>query len=318
MWLAFLFPGQGAQSVGMGRALAEQYPAAREVFETADRVLELPLSRLCWEGPAEELKKTVHTQPALLTHSVAALRLLEAAGIRPSFVAGHSLGEYSACVAAGALGLEDAVRLVHRRGKLMHQAGIERPGTMAAILGLDGAAVEALCREASEAGVVRPANLNAPGQVAISGEIAAVEKACALAKSHGARRAIRLEVGGAFHSPLMGSAAEGLAEWIDLTPFADAACPVVANVSAEPVRAAGDLRQALKRQLLGAVRWEESMRFLIAQGVEGFIEIGSGKVLRGLLRTIAPEAASWNVEDPESLQATLAALGARMPAAGRA
>jgi len=317
--LAFLFPGQGAQSVGMGRALAERYPAAREVFEAADRALGFPLSRVCWEGPGEELRKTVHTQPALLTHSVAVLRLVEAAGLRPSWTAGHSLGEYSACVAAGVLEFEDAVRLVHRRGELMHRAGLERPGTMAALLGLSRESVEAACEEAAPAGVVRAANWNAPGQVVISGEIPAVERACELARARGAKRAIRLEVGGAFHSPLMNDAAEGLSEWIDRTPFRDARCPVVLNVSAEPATRVADIRAALKAQLLGAVRWEDSVRFLIGCGVEAFVELGSGRVLRGLLRSIAPEAAVWNAEDPESLQSALNALGAgQAPATGSA
>jgi len=316
MKLAFLFPGQGSQSVGMGKALADAHAEARQVFETADRVLGYPLSRICWEGPADELKKTVNTQPALLVHAVAALRLVEAAGVRASWSAGHSLGEYTACVAAGALDFEDALRLVHRRGELMHQAGTDRPGTMAAVLGLDRAGVEALCREASAAGVVQPANLNAPGQVVISGEIAAIERVCELAKSHGAKRAIRLEVGGAFHSPLMGAAATGLAEWIDRTPFRDARFPVIANVSAQPVSGADEIRAALKAQLLGAVRWEDSMKLLVDQGAEGFVELGSGKVLRGLLRTIAPSATTMNVEDPESLQATLAALGMGAHAGG--
>jgi [acyl-carrier-protein] S-malonyltransferase len=312
--LAFLFPGQGAQSVGMGRALAEAYAPAREVFETADRVLGFPLSRVCWEGPEDELRKTVNTQPALLTHSVAAWRLADAAGLKPEWVAGHSLGEYSACVAAGALGFEDALRLVHRRGALMYQAGLDQPGTMAAILGLPAADVEAACADAAAAGVVRAANLNAPGQVVISGEVAAVERACECARQRGARRVIRLEVSGAFHSPLMGPAAAGLAEALDAVPFRDARCPVVTNVAARPVRAADEIRAALKAQLLGAVRWEESMRLMQAEGAEGFVELGSGKVLRGLLRSIAKDAPSWNAEDPESLVATLAALGAASPA----
>lgn len=314
MKLAFLFPGQGAQGVGMGRALAEAHALAREAFEAADRALGFPLSRICWEGPEAELRKTVHAQPALLVHSVAAWRLLDAAGVRPAAVAGHSLGEYSACVAAGAIAFEDAVRLVHRRGELMYQAGLDRPGAMAAVLGLAPAEVEAACREAADAGVVVAANLNAPGQVVLSGEVAAVERACELARAKGARRAIRLEVSGAFHSPLMGSAARGLAEALDAVSLREARCPVIANVSAAPQRGAEEIRRALSDQLLGAVRWEDSMRAALAQGIEGFVELGSGKVLRGLLRTIAKDAPSWNVEDPESLQATLAALGASLPA----
>ena len=315
MKLALLFPGQGAQAVGMGRSLAERHAAARAVFEAADRALGFPLSRVCWEGPEQELKQTVHAQPALLTHSVAALRLLEQAGIRPAWVAGHSLGEYSACVAAGALAFEDALRLVHRRGELMYQAGIDRPGTMAAILGLDAAAVEAACAEASAVGVVRAANFNAPGQVVISGEIPAVEKACELARARGAKRAVRLEVSGAFHSPLMESAARGLAESLAATTFHEPACPVVTNVDAAPVTHAGELRGALARQLLGAVRWEESMRWVCARAPDAFVEVGTGRVLRGLLKALAPGARALGVDDADSLTATLAALGA-VPAGG--
>ncbi|HEV2104307.1 MAG TPA: ACP S-malonyltransferase [Candidatus Eisenbacteria bacterium] len=314
MRLAFLFPGQGAQAPGMGRALAAAHPAAREAFATADRVLGYPLSELCWQGPAEELKKSVHAQPALLVHAVAAWRLVEAAGLTPAFVAGHSLGEYSACVAAGALGYEDALRLTHRRGELMYEAGLARPGAMAAILGLPAAEVEAACAEAADAGVVCAANLNAPGQVVISGEPAAVERAGERAKARGAKRAIRLEVSGAFHSPLMAPAAEGLAAALDATAFHDPRCPVVANAWARPVRRADEVRSALRAQLLAPVRWEESLRLLLAEGLDGFVELGPGRVLRGLLRTLAPAAASWNVEDPESLAATLSALA---PAAGR-
>jgi [acyl-carrier-protein] S-malonyltransferase len=317
MKLAFLFPGQGAQKVGMGRALAEAFPAARAVFDEADRVLGAPLSRLCWEGPEEELKKTVNTQPALLVHSVAAQRLLESHGIRPSFTAGHSLGEYSACVAAGALDFADALRLVRTRGDLMYRAGLERPGAMAAILGLDGPAVEAACEEASRNGVVKAANYNAPGQVVISGEPAAVDAACESAKARGAKRAIRLEVSGAFHSPLMEPAAQGLAAALDRVELREARVPVVVNVSARPLTSAADLRTALKQQLLGAVRWEQSMRLLQGSGVGAWIEVGTGTVLRGLLRALDRGARSLNVEDPESLAATLAALGSRPePAAG--
>jgi len=316
--LAFLFPGQGAQAVGMGRALAETYDAARDAFATADKVLGIPLTKICWEGPEDELRKTVHTQPALLVHSVAALRLLEAAGVEPSWVAGHSLGEYSACVAAGAISYEDALGLVHTRGALMYQAGLDSPGTMAAILGMDRAAVEAVCAEASAKGVVVPANLNAPGQIVISGEVAGIEAACEIAKAKGAKRAIRLEVSGAFHSPLMASAAKGLNERLAATDIRDARCPIVCNVGARPVQRADEIRQALEDQLLGAVRWEDSMRWLIAQGAGGYVEVGCGRVLRGLLRSADKSATSWNVEDPESLAATLAELGKPVPAGERA
>ena len=317
MTLAFLFPGQGAQAVGMGRALAEAHPVARETFATADRVLGYSLSSLCWNGPAEELKKSVHTQPALLTHSVAAWRLVQAAGLEPSFTAGHSLGEYSACVAAGAMSFEDALRVTSRRGQLMYDAGLERPGSMAAILGLSREDVEAACDEAADVGIVRAANLNAPGQVVISGEPAAVDKACEAAKTRGAKRANKLEVSGAFHSPLMASAATGLAEALDGITLTDARCPVIANAWAKPMQKADEIRAALREQLLAPVRWEESMRLLLDARVEGFVELGTGKVLRGLLRTLQKDAPSWNVEDPDSLQATLAALAAGAPAAER-
>lgn len=314
MKLAFLFPGQGAQAVGMGRELAASHAAARATFEAADRALGFALTEICWNGTPEDLKKSVYTQPALLTHSIAAWRLVDAAGLKPAWVAGHSLGEYSACVAAGALEFEDATRLVHRRGELMYQAGLERPGAMAAILGLERADVEAACAEAADAGIVRAANLNAPGQVVISGEPAAVDRACELAKARGARRAIRLEVSGAFHSPLMASASDGLAAALDQVAIADARCPIVSNAWAKPVQKADDIRTALKEQLLAPVRWEDSMRLLLDSGAEGFLELGTGKVLRGLLRTLNKDAASWNVEDSESLNATLAALGAHAPA----
>ena len=310
MKLAFLFPGQGAQAVGMGQALAEAFPEARATFATADRVLGFGLTELCWNGPADELKKSKNTQPALLTHSVAAWRLLEAAGVTPDFVAGHSLGEYSACVAAGALAFEDALTLTRTRGELMYEAGLARPGAMAAVLGLSATDVQAACEEAASAGIVRAANLNAPGQVVISGEPAAVDLACEKAKAKGAKRAIKLEVSGAFHSPLMEPAAAGLREALAKVTIRDARCPVVSNAWARPVQKAAEIRQALEEQLLASVRWEESMRLLRREGVEGFVELGTGKVLRGLLRTIDSAATSWNVEDPDSLNTTKAALEA--------
>lgn len=314
MSLAFLFPGQGAQAVGMGQALAAEFPAARATFAEADEALGFALSEICWEGPAERLRETRYTQPALLTHSVAAWRLLEERGVRPDWTAGHSLGEYSACVAAGAIGFRDAVRLVHLRGTLMYEAGQRRPGAMAALLGVEREAAERLCRSVADTGVVVPANLNAPGQVVLSGERAAVEAAAAAATGFGAKKVVLLEVSGAFHSPLMESAAAGLAAALDETGIRDGRCPVVANVSAAPVRKADEIREALKRQVLGAVRWEESMRRLLAEGVDRFVEVGTGKVLRGLLRSVDRAAASWNVEDPASLAATCDGLGAGRPA----
>ncbi|MCE9627065.1 MAG: ACP S-malonyltransferase [Candidatus Eisenbacteria bacterium] len=310
MKLAFLFPGQGAQAVGMGKALADANTLARDTFATADRVLGFGLTELCWNGPAEDLKKSKNTQPALLTHSVAAWRLVEAAGVTPDFVAGHSLGEYSACVAAGALAFEDALTLTRTRGELMYEAGLARPGAMAAVLGLSAADVEAACAEAASAGIVRAANLNAPGQVVISGEPAAVDLACEKAKARGAKRAIKLEVSGAFHSPLMEPAAAGLKDALAKVTIRDARCPIVSNAWARPVQKAAEIRSALEEQLLASVRWEESMRLLRSEGVEGFVELGTGKVLRGLLRTIDSTATSWNVEDPDSLTATKAALEA--------
>jgi len=314
MKLAFLFPGQGAQKPGMGRALAETHPEAAAVFESADRALGFPLSQLCWEGPLEELTQSMNAQPALLTHGVAAWRTLDAAGIKPSWAAGHSLGEYTACVATGAIAFEEAVRLVRRRGELMSKAGRERPGAMAAILGLDQAQVEAACAEAAPAGVVVAANDNAPGQVVISGEVPAVERACEIARERGAKRVIRLEVSGAFHSPLMASASRELEEALDRARIGDASCPILANVSAEPVRGAAEIRDALKRQLLGAVRWRSTMTTLQEAGA-AFVELGPGTVLRGLVRAIDKQARVWNVEDPETLQATLAGLSAATPVA---
>ena len=314
MKFALVFPGQGSQSVGMMAAYGDA-PVIRATFDEASAALGRDLWQLVADGPAEALSQTVNTQPLMLTAGIAVYRFwLDKGGPVPAMVAGHSLGEYSACVAAGAMSFEDALRVTSRRGELMYAAGLERPGAMAAVLGLSREDVEAACAEGAAAGIVRAANLNAPGQVVISGEPAAVDAACEAAKARGAKRAIRLEVSGAFHSPLMASAAAGLAEALESVEIRDADCPIVSNAWARPVRTSTEIRAALKEQLLASVRWEESMRSLLEAGVEGFVELGTGKVLRGLLRTIHKEAASWNVEDPESLQATLAALGS---AAGR-
>jgi [acyl-carrier-protein] S-malonyltransferase len=271
----------------MGRDLAERYPAARAVFEEADAALGVPLSRLAWEGPEEELTATHNAQPAILTHSVAVLRVLQDRLGDVGFAAGHSLGEFSAYVAAGSLRFGDAVRTVRRRGELMFRSGQERPGAMAAVLGLDDAALERVCRAASAAGgTCVPANYNAPGQLVISGDAPAVERALQLAREAGARRALRLNVSGAFHSPLMKVAEDGLRAHLTGVELTDPSFPVVSNVSAAPVRSAQEARRLLIEQLTAPVRWTASMRALVAAGVTRYLELGPGSVLSGLLKRI--------------------------------
>ncbi|MDZ4806604.1 MAG: ACP S-malonyltransferase [Candidatus Eisenbacteria bacterium] len=304
-----LFPGQGSQAVGMGAALAAAFPEARAVFEQADEVLGFGLSTLAFEGPDDELKLTRNTQPAILMHSMAVLTVLKARGYSPSAAAGHSLGEYSAYVAAGSLTFEDALRLVRRRGELMFEAGVARPGAMAAILGLEDPAVAEICRDAATVGIVVPANRNSPGQVVLSGEVAGVERAMELASARGARVTVRLPVSGAFHSPLMESAAEGLSEALRRVDIRDAVIPVVANQSSRPVTTSDEIRLSLERQLLGAVRWEESMRWLLANVGTRMVEVGPGRVLKGLMRSIDRTAVVASVEDPEGVQAFLAPEG---------
>jgi [acyl-carrier-protein] S-malonyltransferase len=285
--VGLLFPGQGSQFVGMGRDLAEAYPAARQAFEEADDVLGFPLSRLAWEGPEEQLTATSNAQPALLVHSIAAFRVVHSRLGAIGMAAGHSLGEFSAYVAAGTLSFADGLRTVRRRGELMQRSGDQRPGTMAALLGLGDDAVEAVCREASAAGgECVPANYNSPGQLVISGDVATVERAMELAKAAGARRAMRLNVSGAFHSPLMSVAAEGLAEQLESAAFSPAAFPVVSNVSAAAVSDAAEARRLLLGQLTAPVRWTASMRTMLDAGASSFFEIGAGNVLCGLLRRV--------------------------------
>jgi [acyl-carrier-protein] S-malonyltransferase len=285
--VALLFPGQGSQFVGMGRDLAAAYPAARAAFEEADAVLGVPLSRLAWEGPESDLTATHNAQPAILTHSVAVFRVIRERLGEVSYAAGHSLGEFSAYVAAGSLRFQDALRTVRRRGELMFRSGQERAGAMAAILGLEDGALETVCREASDAdGVCVPANFNAPGQIVISGDVAAVERALELASAAGARRALRLNVSGAFHSPLMAVAEAGLRDVLAGIPLADPAFPVVSNAAAAPVGDAAEARRLLVAQLTAPVRWTESMRALRAAGVEDFLELGPGSVLAGLLKRV--------------------------------
>jgi [acyl-carrier-protein] S-malonyltransferase len=292
----------------MGRELAEKFPAARRVFETADRALGFALSKLCFEGPAEELQLTANTQPAILTASVAAAEVLEEHGARPDYVAGHSLGEYSALVAAGALKLEDAVRLVRKRGEYMQEAVPVGEGAMAALVGLELGVVEEVCREASQGLVVSPANLNSPGQIVVAGNKPAVERAAELAKQRGARMAILLNVSAPFHCALMKPAAERLAKDLDAVEFTVPTVPLVNNVDARTVTDAAALREGLKRQVTAPVRWEESMRTLRSEGVEVFIEVGPGKVLSGLLRQIDRQAKSFRVEDVATLDDALSRL----------
>ena len=292
----------------MGRELAENFACARAVFEEADQALGFAISKLCFDGPVEELQLTANTQPAILTASVAAARVLREKGIPADYVAGHSLGEYSALVAAGALGLADAVRLVRKRGQYMQEAVPVGQGAMAAIVGLDGAAAEALCREAAQGEVVSPANLNSPGQVVIAGSAAAVARAVQIGKARGAKRAILLNVSAPFHCALMQPAQDRLSVDLDAAEIIDPPVPLVNNVDAQVVKAAAVVREGLKRQVTAPVRWEESMRRLRAEGVEMFVEVGPGKVLSGLLRQIDRSAECLRVEDVATLNEVVARL----------
>jgi [acyl-carrier-protein] S-malonyltransferase len=305
MKIAFLFPGQGSQIPGMGRELAENFEVARHVFEEADRAAGFSLSKLCFEGPVEELQLTANTQPAILATSVAAAEVLREKGVRADYVAGHSLGEYSALVVAGSIGLADAVRTVRRRGEYMQEAVPPGLGAMAALLGFDPGLVDEVCREAAQGEVVAPANFNSPGQMVIAGAAAAVGRAVELAKARGARRATLLKVSAPFHCALMQPAEDRLARDLDALEIADPQVPLVNNVDAQLVRSAAAVRSGLKRQVTASVRWEQSMRLLLREGVGLFIEVGPGKVLSGLLRQIDRQAECLRVEDIASLNEVL-------------
>ncbi len=310
--VVLLFPGQGSQKPGMGRDLAWAYPSAAEVFRTMDSTLGLELTRLAFEGPEEELTRTLNAQPALLAHSAAVWSVVRQR-VAPHVVAaaGHSLGEFTAYHAAGALGLTEAIGLVRRRGELMWETGNARPGAMAAILGDLHAPIEVICEEASlAAGLVVPANYNSPGQIVISGEVAGVEKAMELAKASGAKRAIRLNVSGAFHSPLMEPAEEGLQEALSNANIGNAAFPVYANVSAEPTKWQVSIMHRLSRQLTRPVQWTGAVsRMAAAYPAALYVEMGPGSVLSGLVRKIAPSVTTMTCGTPAEVEQLLAKVG---------
>lgn len=306
--LAFLFPGQGSQYAGMGRELSEKFPVAAQTFTAADQALRLPISKLCFEGPEEDLKLTANTQPAILTVSVAAARVLMEHGVEPDYAAGHSLGEYSALVTCGCLDFKEAIKVVRHRGELMQEAVPAGEGGMAAILGLDANVVQQICEEAAQGEVCSPANFNCPGQIVIAGHRGAIERAIELTSQHQGR-AVPLPVSAPFHCSLMQPAQEVLEGDLWNTYHNELNFPIVTNVDAELIEGAEEARDGLIRQVTGAVLWERSMRELIAKDVDTFIEVGPGKVLGGMMRRIDRSRKCLNVEDLASLEQTLAALG---------
>jgi len=306
--IAFIFPGQGSQYPGMGKEIAESIPESMEIFKKADKRLGYSLSDLCFEGPEEKLKITYFTQPALLTTSIAILEAFKNSGIKADYTAGHSLGEYSALVCAEAISFEDAVWLVEKRGQYMAEAVPPGEGTMAAILGLPEENIEALCKEASKIGLVEPANYNCPGQLVIAGKTEGIKEAIRIAKEFGAKRAMELAVSGPFHSSLLEPASHKLLKAMDEVTFFDPKTKVVANVSAEEVDSKEEIKDALFNQVNNSVKWEQSVRYMINQGVDTFIEIGSGKVLTGLVKKISGEVKVFNVENIESMEKTISEL----------
>jgi [acyl-carrier-protein] S-malonyltransferase len=308
--IGLVFPGQGSQSVGMGRALAEAYPNIRSLYEEASSVLGYDIAKLCFDGPAEQLNLTEFTQPALLVSSIAALRAFEPLGITPIAVAGHSLGEYSALVAAEGMTYPEAVAIVQKRGRYMAEAVPPGTGLVAALLGLTANVVKQVCRDASSVGVVAAANFNSPGQIVIAGERAAVERAIELAKAKGCKKAIALPVSVPVHTPLMQKAADRLAGDLATITWSDLKMTLINNAEARAITKASDIQASLVRQLPSSVLWEDSVKAMAAMGVTTFVEVGPGTVLSGLIKRILPEAATMNVNDPKSVEATRTALSA--------
>ncbi len=306
--IGVVFPGQGSQSVGMGKALYDGHPSLKAVYDEASSVLGYDVAELCFAGPAERLNLTEFTQPALLVSSIAAWRLLQPAGIKPIAVAGHSLGEYSALVAVGGVAFRDAVGLVQKRGRYMSEAVAPGTGLVAALLGLTGEVVKEVCRAASSAGVVAAANFNSPGQVVIAGEKEAVERAIALAKEQGCKKAIPLPVSVPVHTPLMQQAADRLAKDLAAVRWSDLSAPLVNNAEAKAISRAGEIQASLIRQLPSSVLWEDTVHAMGSMGVTTFVEVGPGTVLTGLIKRILPGATLLNLNDPKSLDATLEAV----------
>lgn len=310
MTIALLFPGQGSQTVGMGQAMAEKFPEAADVFKLADDIIGIPFSKLLWNGPEEELTATVNAQPAIVTTSLACWAVLAQYKIAPAYVAGHSVGEYAALVANGVLSMSDAIQLVRKRGECMYRSGQKRRGGMAAVLGLDLSSVESICKTVSSGSLILDiANLNAPGQVVVSGDAEIVAKAAPLFLEKGAKRVVQLEVSGAFHSGLMLDAQKEFDPELEIVSFSNAKCPLVSNVTALPIQNGLEIRNVLKRQIREAVQWEAIIKWLSAHGVTTVIEVGTGKVLSGLVRKIDRGIHTLQVGDPVSLQETLKAIG---------